>query len=38
MTAFEAPEDEFFSTSGDLVYNVTGDIPIPFDGGYNDFI
>ena len=37
MTAFEAPEDEFFSASGDLVYNATGDIPIPFDGGYNNF-
>ena len=38
MTLYETPEDEFYSLNGNIIYNATGDFPIPFDGGYTDVI
>ena len=29
MTLYEAPEDELYSATGNIVYNATGDFPVP---------
>jgi hypothetical protein len=36
MTTGKPPEEEFYSTNGNIIYNTNGELPVPFDGGYKD--